>query len=199
MGDGRAALQPDDVVGEEDEGTMPEGSGAEEAAPSGQEPINLHGLPHHLYDEVLHRTAAKAVVHLNAGDGTLAERCLEAGIPYFGFVHTAEHARHLMKHLTKMVFAMFRDDTSKLHDPDLAAAVGDDHDGVDGDSKPLKGKGKTTPKKKSVALSLGKNKEDLKGRAKQNKKSSAVDDASMNEDDEEEDDENDHDDEDDDM
>ena len=74
-------------------------------------PFNFMQMIPEVYDEILHRTGAKAVVDLTASDGVLALTCLQSGTPYVGFCHNSLHVAALTRRLQSKVFAMLTNES----------------------------------------------------------------------------------------
>ena len=70
------------------------------------EPVNFWGMSNLLYEELIHRLQAKAVIDLTATD-SFALTCIEVGIPYLGLCHTSHHVDHLKRRLSSSVFEKY--------------------------------------------------------------------------------------------
>eukprot|EP00435_Cladocopium_sp_Y103_P015284 s2915_g3.t1 len=82
------------------------------------EPFLFHSPPSALCEEIIQAVDPVAVVAL-AGDGRMAELCLERRIPFFGLGFTAEHCQALTARLEGRVFQKMQSDQSKLFAPAL--------------------------------------------------------------------------------
>lgn len=86
------------------------------------EPVNHWTTPKVLWDELIWRVQAKAVIDLTASE-TLAIVCLEEQIMYLGITFTEAGADLLNKRLAARVFRCFSDEKSPLYKPELAKAL----------------------------------------------------------------------------
>lgn len=77
-------------------GEKSEKGGDDDRSDTSQEPFNFYERIPELYSEILHRTAALAVVDLSGSDTVLAKECIELRIPYFGILHSSHHVISLM-------------------------------------------------------------------------------------------------------
>lgn len=86
------------------------------------EPVNFWGMTHLLYEEIIHRLQAKAVIDLTATD-TFALTCIEVGIPYMGICLTTHHVDLLKHRLSAAVFEKFSAENTPLYKAKLAQTV----------------------------------------------------------------------------
>jgi hypothetical protein len=86
------------------------------------EPVNFWGVTHLLYEEIIHRLQAKAVIDLTATD-VFAMTCIEVGIPYLGLCLTSHHVDALKHRLTSLVFEKFTAEGNRLYKAKLAQTV----------------------------------------------------------------------------
>ena len=82
------------------------------------EPLLFHSPPAVLVEEIMHSVDPVAVIAL-AGDGRVAELCLERRIPFFGLCFTPEHVTALTARLEARVFSRMQNDKSRLYSPTL--------------------------------------------------------------------------------
>lgn len=64
-----------------------------------------------------------AVIDLTAGDGNLACVCLSHKIPYLGVCFNEAHRLALHTRMAQVVFMMYLDPNSPLHDANLCASM----------------------------------------------------------------------------
>ena len=134
MGAGRAAVDAADIPGEDacDLEDIPGVAGAQSAAKKHRKgdhdmvPFNFKQMIPDLYDEILHRTGAKAVIDLTASDGVLALACLAAGTPYIGICHNALHATAMKRRLQSQVFQKLSDVSMPFFNDALAELLAGD-------------------------------------------------------------------------
>ena len=131
MGEGRAALDLVDCPGEDgDDGDDADRrqSAAKRHKRGDQEmvPFNVNQMIPKLYDEIMHRTGAQAVVDLTAVDKVLSMSCLAAGTPYVGMCHNAKHAAALLRRVQSQVFAHWSDESKPYYNASLAALLAGD-------------------------------------------------------------------------
>jgi hypothetical protein len=91
------------------------------------EPVNYWQMSPQLYEELLWRTNAKAVLDLCCCVDTLAVACLELGIMYAGVCFTPSGVALLKKRLEVVVFQKFLDESSPIYKPTLAQTVNKIH------------------------------------------------------------------------
>lgn len=90
------------------------------------EPMNFESVVPAIWEELLHRVAAKAVVNLTESDGVLATVCLLSGVPYLGVTYGAAHSEALLARLAKVMFNKFNDERCEEHyKPKLASLLKD--------------------------------------------------------------------------
>lgn len=111
------------------------------------EPFLFHAEPVQVLEEILHGLDAVAVISL-AGDGRLAELCVEKRIPFFGLAFTEDHARALQLRLEKRVFKLMQDDKSRLYSANLKTILSKNLGEVE-EKQPEK-KPKRKPRQKKV-------------------------------------------------
>lgn len=94
-----------------------ESSGGPAAAeePSGQQPMHYESMLPQVYEELIHRVCAKAVIDLTSKDGVLATVCLLAGVPYLGLTFGSAHSDALKARLSKVMFNKFVDERATEH------------------------------------------------------------------------------------
>lgn len=90
------------------------------AVDSPAEPMNFESMVPAIWEEMIHRVSAKAVLNLTEADGVLATVCLEAGVPYLGISFGASHSEALLGRLAKVVFNKMADERCEdLYKPKL--------------------------------------------------------------------------------
>ena len=128
---GTARIQPS---GASPDGAVPEDSKREKRSDKTIEPVTFHASSVQMMEELLYQVApygqkcvgqarVKAVVDLTPGDGTLATVCLKHGIPYLGLVFNEYHQEVLTQRLAQVVFQLFLDEKSPLHDATLCSLL----------------------------------------------------------------------------
>ncbi len=122
-------------------------SGKNQRKDSDTEPFSYWGTVPPLYDELLNMGVI-AVIDLTAGNGTFAEVCAKAQVPYLGITYTAKHAELLMDRLYSLVFASYTEEGSPLYDATLATIM----KGTSGKPKPTKSKANVTTLKAEKAV-----------------------------------------------
>ena len=95
-----------------------EGSANNPRNKNDMEPFLYHAAPTPLLEELVAGLDPQAVICL-AGDGRMAELCLERRIPYYGLAFTPEHVQSLTGRLEGRVFQKMQCDQSKLFSPQL--------------------------------------------------------------------------------
>ena len=91
------------------------------------EPVNYWQMSPQLYEELLWRTNAKAVLDLSCCVDTLAVACLELGLMYTGVCFTSSGVELLTHRLHAVVFQKFLDESSPIYKPALAQTVNKMH------------------------------------------------------------------------
>ena len=86
------------------------------------EPVHFWGMTHLLYEEIIHRLQAKAIIDLTATD-VFAMTCIEVGIPYLGLCLTSQHVDALKRRLSASVFEKFTIEGNPLYKAKLAQTV----------------------------------------------------------------------------
>jgi hypothetical protein len=127
------------------------------------EPVNFWGMTHLLYEEIVHRLQAKAVIDLTATD-TFALTCIEVGIPYLGLCLTSQHVDLLKHRLSAAVFEKFTVENNPLYKATLAQTVSkvntttENDDGMQPKPKnAAKSKAKARPKRAPKAIAAAMN------------------------------------------
>jgi hypothetical protein len=95
------------------------------------EPVNFWQMSEQVYDELLWRMNAKAVIDMTANVDTLPVVCLEAGIMYVGITFNSQAMENLKRRLAVVVFQKFLDEASPLYKAPLAKTI---HDITSGES-----------------------------------------------------------------
>ena len=126
--------------------------------PATVEPLLFHSIPYQGFQELLHGFDAVGCISL-AGDGRLAEACLERRIPFWGLAWTPQHVAALTKRLEARAFELMCSPESKLYQPGLHALISE-QEGMDpnvagGDEEPPKGRGKSRGKGRGKANAKG--------------------------------------------
>jgi len=140
--------EDDNIDASEGDDDKVEESGAKGGKPRDKndiEPFLYHSPPAALCEELLQAVDPVAVVAL-AGDGRMAELCLERRIPYFGLGFTAEHCQALTARLEGRVFQKMQSDQSKLFAPALKVIL--DKNSLQQEETEPQPKKKTTRKRK---------------------------------------------------
>ena len=177
MGDGKSALEIADTPGEDggEESDVESRPSAAEKARSQADKVsfNFMQMSPELYEEILHRAGAKAVIDLTASDGVLALACLSKGVPYFGICHNSLHLAALTRRLQSQVFRLLADESLPFFNSGLAELLAADPvqgAGVEVVSAVAKAKGKAKAKPLGAVgkalVSAAKVKGRGKGRAK---------------------------------
>jgi hypothetical protein len=91
------------------------------------DPVNYWQMSPQLYEELLWRTNAKAVLDISCCVDTLAVACLEPRIMYAGICFTPSGVDFLKKRLAAVVFQKFLDESSPIYKPALAQTVNKMH------------------------------------------------------------------------
>jgi hypothetical protein len=123
------------------------------------EPVNFWGMTHLLYEEIIHRIQAKAVIDLTATD-TFALTCIEVGIPYLGLCLTSHHVDLLKHRLSAAVFEKFTVENNPLYKAKLAQTVSklntttENDDGGQSKKNAAKAKPKAKPRAKRTPKAI---------------------------------------------
>jgi len=156
MGAGKSALEMADTPGEDggEESDVESRPSAAKKARSQADKVafNFMQMLPQLYEEILHRTGARAVIDLTASDGVLALACLSKGVPYFGFCHNSSHVAALTRRLQSQVFGLLADEGLPFFNSALAMLLAaDPAQGAGGEVVSVVAKAKAKAKAKSVA------------------------------------------------
>ena len=154
MSDGKSDLEIADMPGEaggEDSDIESRPPVAKKARSDDDKvPFKFMQMTPELYEEILHRAGARAVIDLTASDGVLAVACLSKGVPYFGICHNSSHVAALTMRLQSKVFSMLADEglpffngaLAELLTADLGAGVPEVVDDVEVVRRATKVKGR---------------------------------------------------------
>jgi hypothetical protein len=124
------------------------------------EPVNFWQMSPQVYDELLWRMNAKAVIDMTANVDTLPVVCLEAGIMYVGITFNSQAMENLKRRLAVVVFQKFLDEASPLYKAPLAKTIHDITSGESTINEPtakakakakVKAKAKAKPKARAAA------------------------------------------------
>ena len=122
------------------------------------EPLNYWQMPKEVYEEILWRMQAKAVIDLTPSVDALPVACLEQSIMYLGLCFTEAGVELFKRRLSSVIFSRFLDEASPLYKPQLAQTVnaikGQGEGGPAPDRAP-KPKGRTRNKNKALAAAKG--------------------------------------------
>jgi hypothetical protein len=86
-------------------------------------------MPAILYDEILYRFNAKAVIDLCPASDALPALCIEQGLMYLGLCFTDTHVELLKRRLAAAVFGKFTTEGSPLYQASLAQVIHGLHGG----------------------------------------------------------------------
>ena len=145
----------DNIDASEGDDDEMEESGAKGGKPrdkNDMEPFLYHSPPSALCEELIQAVDPVAVVAL-AGDGRMAELCLERRIPFFGLAFTAEHCQALTARLEGRVFQKMQSDQSKLFAPALKVILDKNSNQQEEETQPQPKK-KTSRKRKNNKIDL---------------------------------------------
>ena len=145
----------DNIDASEGDDDEMEESGAKGGKPrdkNDMEPFLYHSPPSALCEELIQAVDPVAVVAL-AGDGRMAELCLERRIPFFGLAFMAEHCQALTARLEGRVFQKMQSDQSKLFAPALKVILDKNSNQQEEETQPQPKK-KTSRKRKTRLTSL---------------------------------------------
>ena len=110
-----------------------------------------HSPPAALCEELLQAVDPVAVV---AGDGRMAELCLERRIPFFGLGFTSEHCAALVSRLEGRIFKKMLSDQSKLFAPALKVILDKNNNQQEEETEPQPQK-TTSRKRKTKKIDTG--------------------------------------------
>ena len=116
------------------------------------EPVNFWQMAPQVYEELLWRMNAKAVIDMTSNIDTLPVVCLEQGIMYVGITFNSQAVENLKRRLAVVVFQKFLDEASPLYKASLAKTIHDITTGESAISEPIpKAKAKAKAKTKAKA------------------------------------------------
>ena len=123
------------------------------------EPLNYWQMPKEVYEEILWRMQAKAVIDLTPSVDALPVACLEQSIMYLGLCFTEAGIDLFKRRLSSVIFSRFLDEASPLYKPQLAQTInaikGGQGEGGPAPDRVPKPKGRTRKNNKALAAAKG--------------------------------------------